>query len=83
MDQQAIRYDFTAGELKYFLFGKKICPACGGDMEKSKEFEIKLGSDFNSRRGTFLADNEKVKYYTYYFTCRSCGAKYSLRELAK
>lgn len=83
MDHQAFRYDFTAEELAYMLFKKKECPACGGRMEKVKEFETRAGSEFNSKRGTFLAKNEKVKYHTYYYACKTCGAKYPLSELAK
>ena len=82
MKYQAVRIDFTRKEFIYFLLKKKICPGCGGRMIKSREYETRYGREFHSKRGTFLADNERVKYYSYYFTCEECGKKYSLSELA-
>ena len=83
MGTQGVAYDFTPRELKYILFGKKKCPACGGALEKGKDYEFRHGSDYTDKRGFFFADNEKVKHYTYYFVCKACGASYPLSELAK
>ena len=81
MKYQAVRIDFTPKELKYFLFAKKICPRCSGRLIRSKEYETRYGWEFHETREPFLADNERVKYYSYYFTCAGCGRKYPLREL--
>ena len=75
--------DFTPKELKTLLFAKKICPRCGGKLRRSKEYRTRRGWEFHERREPFLADNEKVKYYAYFFTCEGCGKKYSLSELAQ
>lgn len=82
MGNQAFRYDFTTKELRYFLFGSKKCPRCGGKLEKHKEFETKRGSDFVSRRGYFLPKNAEVKHYIYLYGCQQCGARFPLQELA-
>lgn len=83
MKHQAVRYDFTMRELGYFLFGKKKCPKCGGKLEKTKIYETRQGSEFNSKRGTFLAQNATVKHYLYIFNCQQCNSQFSLQELAK
>ena len=82
MKHQAVRMDFTPRELKYFLFAKKVCPRCGGKLIKSKEYETRYGWEFYERTEPILADNARVKYYSYYFTCEDCGKKYPLSELA-
>ena len=33
----AFSYSFTPGEFRYFLFGKKICPSCGGKLQRQKQ----------------------------------------------
>ena len=82
MKNTAFRYEFTARELRYILFFKKVCPRCGGKLEKRKEFEIKKGSDFVDQRGYYLPKNADVKHYLYFYDCQQCGARYPLRELA-
>lgn len=79
-ESDAFRYDFTMKELKYFLFSKKTCPKCGGIMEKKKDYEIIKGSNFSQR--SVIYHNSKVKHYLYRFTCKQCGAQYTLEELA-
>ena len=83
MKHDAFRYDFTVRELNYFLFGKKICPRCGGKMEKGKAYETVNGSIFKSNTSPLFIQGAKVKHYYYIFTCRQCGAEYTLQELAK
>ena len=83
MKHQAVRMDFTMKELRYFLFVKKICPVCGGKLQRRNRWETKLGAEFHSIREPFLADNARVKYYSYYFTCPACGREYTLTELAE
>ena len=82
MKHNAFRMDFTPKELRYFLFGKKICPRCGGMMDRSREFETRQGCEFHDRE-PFIAGNARVKYYFYVFTCQECGRKYRLSELAE
>ncbi len=82
MEHQRVRMDFTPQELGFLLGKKKICPECGGRMDRSKESETRYGSEFQSARGVFPGDHEQVDYYSYVFTCRDCGRKYSLSELA-
>ena len=60
MKHQAIRYDFTIRELCYILFGTKKCPKCGGTLKKEKSYETRRGSEFNSKRGTFLASLQEL-----------------------
>lgn len=76
----AFRYDFTMRELFYFLFSKKKCPKCGTIMEKKKDYEIVKGTNFSQR--SVVNQNSKVKHYLYRFTCKQCGAQYTLEELA-
>lgn len=75
-------------ELKYLLFGKKVCPECGGTLIKSRESEIRTGKELNdennhSAHGYFPMDNEDVRCYTWYFTCSACGARFPLSKLAE
>ena len=76
------RYDFTTNELIYFLFKKKVCPQCGKKLVRVKDFEMKSGSDFVSKRGYFLPHNAEVKHYLYRYICQQCGRSYELKELA-
>lgn len=43
----AFRYEFNMRELFYFLFAKKICPKCGGILDKKKDYEIVKGTNFS------------------------------------
>lgn len=79
----AFCYDFSSKEFRYFLFGKKICPKCGGRLQKQKCHELKRGSDFNSRSVDTFVPQAKVKHYFYVYICEKCGAEYSLTELAE
>lgn len=83
MGIQAFRYDFTMKELAYFLFKKKICPKCGGQMEKKKCCEIVDGSIFNTNdTPLYIQGSKQVKHYFYIFLGRECGAEITLAELA-
>lgn len=83
MEHDAFQYDFTFKELVYFLFKKKSCPKCGGQMIKSKGFETKIGSDLNSKANAFFVPNARVKHYLYYYTCQNCGSRFTLNELSE
>jgi len=83
MKHDAFSYQFSFGELKYFLFGKKICPKCGGMMSKHKGYETRKGSELNGRSDPFFISNARVKHYIYNFKCQQCGTQYRLEELAK
>ena len=80
---QSFRYDFTPKEFFYFLFKKKKCPKCGGKMKKEKRFEIVDGSKFNTNSVPLYIQGREVKYYSYFFTCTCCEAKFKLSELAE
>ena len=83
MKHDAFSYDFTVKELIYFLFKKKICPKCGGEMTKEKGYQTVRGADLNSKADPFFVPNARVKQYQYYFDCRKCGARFTLNELSK
>lgn len=81
---QSFSYDFTMKELAYFLFGKKVCPNCGGIMEKEKCCEIVDGSMFNTNSvPLYIYGRDNVRHYFYRFNCASCGASFRLSELSK
>lgn len=82
MDHNAFRYDFTIGELAYFLFAKKRCLRCNCLMERHKTFETVPGSTFNTRHTAPFIANSRVKHYIYTYSCPACGATFTLQELA-
>lgn len=80
----AFYYSFKPRELKYFLFGKKRCPRCGGKLTRSKgSFTTKgaLPNTINTSSDFNFIDTAKVKYYYYIYTCQECQSQYSLEEL--
>lgn len=83
MKHDGFRYDFTGKELKYFLFGKKVCPKCHGKLEQNKGFETVEGAVFNSKSEAFFIPNSQIKHYLYIYCCEKCGAEFKLSELAK
>ncbi len=83
MKHQAFRYDFTGKELRYFLFGSKKCPRCGGTMTREKCYETVDGQVFNSGSDPFFIQNAKVKHFYYVYQCAQCGGAFKLQELAK
>lgn len=82
MEHKGFQYDFTPEELKYFLFGKKRCPHCGGELLKEKGYETVKGEELNTRSDPIFIQNAPIKHYLYYFICQSCGRRFSLHELA-
>ena len=83
MKSDGFSYQFTAKELFYFLFKKKICPACGNIMKKEKTYEIVEGKKLNSKSDDFFIANGKIKNYIYKFKCPNCRKEYKLSELVK
>lgn len=80
----AFRYDFTFSEMKYFLFGKKICPHCGGKLIRKKTFETKNWGAFHTRSDDdHISRNALTKHYQYFYICESCGRSYPLKELSE
>lgn len=83
MKHDAFLYEFTFKEFWYFLFGRKRCPDCEGQLVKEKTYETRQESEFQTRRGRrFFHNNAKVKYYIYKYRCTQCNALFSLKELA-
>lgn len=74
-------YEFTMREFFYFMFCKKKCPNCNGELEKKKDYETVKGTNFSKRSVVYL--KQRVKHYIYKFTCKQCGSQYTLEELAK
>ena len=60
---KSFRYEFTAKELSYFLFKKKSCPKCGGNMKKEKCCEAVDGSVFNTNSVPLYIQGRQVKHY--------------------
>lgn len=83
MGMRSFRYEFTAKELSYFLFKKKSCPKCGGNMKKEKCCEIVDGSVFNTSSVPLYIQGRQVKHYFYRFTCEKCSSEFTLSELSK
>ena len=81
--KKGFQYDFTPREFFYFLFKKKVCPACGGKMLKQKEYEVVLGSELNTRTDPIFIPNAKVKHYYYKYKCSSCNQEFPLKDLAQ
>lgn len=78
-EPDAFSYRFTMREFFYFLFSKKKCPRCGGIMDKEKDYETVKGKNFSKR--SVVYHNQRVKHYIYRFSCKQCGAQYTLEEL--
>lgn len=83
MKYQGFQYDFTLNELKYLFWGKKTCLDCGGGLKKVKRYETLTGAELNSTSDPIFAQNARIKHYIFYYICQSCGAEFSLEELAK
>lgn len=83
MDQRPFNYSFTPKELFFYLFRKKVCPCCGGKLEKFKECTIREGRELQPQSGQkFYMDNEPVRDYKIFYKCPSCQRTFSLAELA-
>lgn len=81
---KANRVEFTGPELKWFLFSKKECPRCGGQLTKKKHYEIHDGKEFARRMNLIHSPHQKnnVNLYKYTFVCDDCCAEFPLEELA-
>ena len=78
----AFCYSFTPRQLKYFLFGKKTCPRCGGALRRHKGYTTLHGTMPHSHDKPIRVDASRVKLYRYQYLCDACGAAFSLEELA-
>ena len=78
----ALCYSFTPRQLKYFLFGKKTCPRCGGALRRHKGYTTLHGTMPHSHDKPIRVDTSWVKLYRYHYICDACGAAFSLEELA-
>jgi len=75
---------YTPQELKYKLFGKKVCPICLEKMVLMKESEYKgvgrggMGASYGFAK--YNADLYEIRE-TYY--CKKCDKNYTISELIK
>lgn len=74
------RFDFR--EVGFLVFGRKICPACGGELIKSRVSELKLGADIPHGPEPIFRDNQLVESRMFAFSCPACNRTYSLAELS-
>ncbi len=82
MKTKGFTYQFSAKELKYFLFGKKVCPRCGTWLVKQKCAEMVDGQTLASASTPLYIQGREVKRYFYRYHCNNCGAEYELSQLA-
>ena len=83
MKHKGFSYEFTAKELVYLLFKKKICPRCGETMDKVKYFQTVKGRELNSKADPIFVPQVNIKQYHYRFACKGCGTQFTLTELAE
>ena len=83
MVTNGVRTEFTTKELIYFLFKKKECPQCGGHMNKEKYSEIVDGTKYSTGSDPMFMPGSTVKLNKYRYVCQSCGAVFTLHELAE
>ncbi len=76
-------YDFTPGQFAFLLFGRKVCPTCGGRLRRTKAFEEADSSILESKAEYVHYKPGKVKRYRYTYSCPRCGGKFTLEELAE
>ncbi len=80
----AFSMEFTPRELSYFLFKRKICPKCGGKMQKQRCSEIVDGRKmYTSMSAPLYVQRREVRHDSYLFVCGECGKKFTLTDLAK
>ena len=81
MKNKAVRYEFTPEEMRFFIFGKKICPKCSGKLTQHKGFDVENRSGrFGASRTAWASMETKIHRYTY--SCNVCAATFTLAELA-
>ena len=66
----AFCYSFTPRQLKYFLFGKKTCPRCGGALRRHKGYTTLHGTMPHSHDKPIRVDTSRVKLYRYHLYLR-------------
>jgi uncharacterized protein YbaR (Trm112 family) len=77
---------YTPKELKYKLFGKKICPVCKSKLVLSKEKEFSRtarGMSMSSISGMSLGRMVDVYQITEYYCCEQCNRKFTITELTE
>lgn len=78
---KGVSYQLTMRELRYLLFGKKVCPECGGKLAKRKEAKVVEGREVNTRTDPLFASSAEVRKYYDVFKCPCCGTEYELKDL--
>lgn len=82
MKTKGFTYQFSAKELKFFLFGKKLCPKCGASLIQEKCAEMADGQTLASASTPLYIQGRGVKRYFYRYHCNNCSAEYELSQLA-
>ena len=82
MKTKGFTYQFSAKELKFFLFGKKLCPKCGASLIQEKCAEMADGQTLASASTPLYIQGREVKRYFYRYHCKNCDAEYELSQLA-
>lgn len=74
------QFDLTFSELIKLLFYKKLCPTCGGKLQRKTEKKyIKTGWD--SMNGTtYYADQYRLRFY---YVCKPCNHNVELHEIGR
>ena len=74
-------YSFTPQEMRYLLFGKKVCPRCGGRLHRQKAHETVYRLPGTSDEPERIS-RKKVKHNFYLYSCERCRAVFPLAQLA-
>lgn len=83
MTSTPVNYEFTPSELATYLFKKKVCPICGGRLEKRKDYTMKMGREMQKTGNKYYMDNEPVRDYKISYYCAGCDHTFTLDDLAK
>ena len=73
----------TVPEWMAGLEEETACPVCGGRLEKRKDFEMRPGTELNSKADPIFVPDAEIRKYRYFFCCRKCSREFPLKELAE
>ncbi len=81
--QKSFQYEVVLKELRWYLFGRKICPSCRGKLVRYKPDEAKIEAASKSTAQEVSVPNAPVKLLQYHYMCQSCRNQYTLEQLAQ